>query len=187
MAALLDGLRQALLKAAVEAAADMQVATIAEAEYAMLELPWDWRGLVHDPERQGYPYGDGGLIESLELLPVKRKKNVISFGLLWDPVDEESGRHYAELVHDGSPVKVPFLVGIVNPPPMARYTGRPWTAWLMPKDQRGVLSVRFARTDWRNLPEQGWNVMKSTFATSLNSKLRAFSSSPKSKITLKVR
>jgi hypothetical protein len=183
MARLLDGLRRKIHQAVHAAALDMQAVMDYQMEYAMLYHPWEWRGMIDEEERRGYPYSNSGgngangaLMQSKDMSQVIKLKTATgttyAFSWQWDPL-HESGRSYAALVHNGSatPIEYQMYYPEENPGPFERYSARPWTAWITPYDQRGRMSVRSELVQPIDVPDVGWQFARSAFVDALRTRL----------------
>lgn len=166
MAELLEEFRNAVLAAAEQAMQEMELQMVDESFRAIEEFQWEWNGPVSDERAI---IDTGNLMRSIELGPVERKQNKIGFSLTWDPVDPETGDHYADLVHNG---QIGYFEDEEGGDFAKDYTARPWTFLLIPADQRDDTELN---TDTgptpESLPEDGWEAALQVFNRSLMSGL----------------
>jgi hypothetical protein len=193
MAGLLDPLRKALKEAAMEAALAVQAEMDREMLYAMYDHPWEWHGIKHDDSRTGYPYGNGNLSQSKEMSEVfevvNGNKHSLVFSFKWDPVDPDSGRHYAALVHDGSKKDVLYTVNEEHPFITYKpYSARPWTAWVTPPSQRKNITIESGHTKPTSgkIADTGWRNVEKVFVDTLNGAFKRNYASRPVNITLQL-
>ena len=166
MADLLAELRSAVMNAAQQAMGELQAQMILESYQAIGEFQWEWNGPISGDR----PIIDtGNLMNSLEPSAVNVQQNRLSFTLSWDPVDPESGKHYASLVHDGQA----GYFGNEEGGDFAKdYTARPWTFLLIPAEQRDDSRIN---TDTgptpESLPEDGWEAALKAFQQAFRQQL----------------
>lgn len=185
MGRILDPVRRKIHQAVRAAAVDMQATMDYQLEYAMLYHPWKWRGLVEDESREGYPFSNSGgngangeLFKSKDLSSIVQLKtatgSTYAFSFTWDPVFDETGRHYAALVHDGSSRAVEYQMHYLDKemsPEWGPYSARPWTAWVVPYDQRSRMTVDDEFVQPVDVPDIGWQFAKDAFIQALRSRL----------------
>ena len=166
MAELLGEFRAAVVAAAQQAMAQMQFQMLAEAETAIQEFRWEWKGPISD--RRAI-IDTGNLMNSVEWSDVELQQNSITYSLSWDPVDPETGEHYGTLVHDG---QAGYFEDDEGGDFAKDYTARPWTFLLIPAEQRDDSSLN---TDigpsTESLPEDGWEASLQAFTRSLRQEL----------------
>jgi len=164
VAELLSELRSAVIAAATVAMQEMELQMVDESYLAIEGFEWEWNGPVSD---QRSIIDTGNLMNSVEIGNVELKQNRITFSLTWDPVDPETGEHYAELVHNGEPAYFEDDDGFPKD-----YTARPWTFLLIPAEQRDDSQVR---TDTgptpESLPEDGWESALQSFKRAMGREL----------------
>lgn len=165
MAQLLGKLQAAVIAAATVAMQEMELQMVDESYRAIEEFQWEWNGPVSD---QRAIIDTGNLMNSIELGPVERKQNKIEFSLTWDPVDPETGDHYADLVHDGHA----SYFEDEKTGETREYTARPWTFLMIPADQRDDMEVNTETgPTTESLPEDGWEAALQAFQRSMRQEL----------------
>lgn len=154
-----------MLQAAETAMGEMQAQMALESYKAIEEFEWEWNG----PKANERNIMDtGNLMESLTPSEVTVEPNHIRFQLKWDAVDPETGKHYAELVHNG---RAEYFYD-EEKEVTYDYTARPWTFLLIPADQRDEeqLSTSTGPVP-QSLPEDGWEAAVQAFKEALRQQI----------------
>lgn len=158
-------LYEVMLQAAETAMGEMQVQMALEANRAIEEFEWEWNGPRADERNI---MDTGNLMESLVPSDVSVEQNHIRFSMKWDAVDPETGKHYAELVHNGQEEYFYDEEKDVA----YDYTARPWTFLLIPAEARDEGQVNTSTGPVpQSLPEDGWEAALEAFRGALRQQI----------------